>query len=435
MKRSVFYSWQSDLDSNENRNLIEDALKNAIKSIRKDESKTVEPVLDRDTAGISGSPSISESIFAKISLADVFLADVSIINKGSDKRLTPNPNVLIELGYAIAVLGWNRILLVQNTNYGEPEDLPFDLRGRRIIAYNFEKTAGNRSEARGLLQGRLETALTFALSNSTMMSLPTGPNAPLWWGRWNMGDSNEQMFGGKLNIREVSATGFLFNLDIVDGARTGSLSAYAQIISTDLAYARVINGEDNEIGELVFRRRTDVNSRTIEIEETASCSFYCGLGASFSGKYIRVNDFLFDHGFVNELELSRIYNISGIHYESLRNRFVQLGNPEKSEYPAADVIIGGVQGLYTTMEGILMRGEKGELWVAYIDDDVVRYFSTENDWGLKLPNSIEVWRERFKEKPVVFYPKIEFSEAFAPQNRNKSFVRKLKTFLNLNQNE
>ncbi len=431
MKRSVFYSWQSDLDSSENRNLIEEALKKAIKSIRKDESKTVEPVLDRDTAGLSGSPSISESIFAKISLADVFLADVSIINKNSVERPTPNPNVLIELGYAIAVLGWNRILLVQNTKHGEPEDLPFDLRGRRIIVYNFEKTADNRSETRGLLQGRLETALTFALSDSTVMSLPTGPNAPLWWGKWSMGSNREQMFGGELSIREVTATGFLFDLNIVDGARTGSLSTYAQIISTDLAYARVTNGKDDAIGELIFRRRTDLNSRTIEIEETASCSYYCGLGATFSGTYTRVSDFLFDSGFLNEIELSRIQNISGIHYESLRTRFVQLGETEKSVDPSANVIVGGVRGFYTVMEGILMRGESGELWVAYIDGEVVRYFTTEQNWSLKLPNSIEVWRERFKEKTVLFYPKVEYSDTFNPHNRRINLVQRIRAFLNL----
>lgn len=111
MKRSIFYSWQSDLEGAGNRNLIEDALKRALKSIRRDESETVEPVLDRDTAGLSGAPSISESILAKISLADVFVADVSIINKGSTRRLISNPNVLIELGYAIAQLGWERFFL------------------------------------------------------------------------------------------------------------------------------------------------------------------------------------------------------------------------------------------------------------------------------------------------------------------------------------
>src|SRR4051812_1324417 len=109
MRRRIFYSWQSDLPANRNRNLIEESLERAAKAIRKDENETIDPVIDRDTEGIDGAPAIADSIFAKIALADVFVADVSLINVGSTGRLTPNPNVLIELGYAIGRLGWGRI--------------------------------------------------------------------------------------------------------------------------------------------------------------------------------------------------------------------------------------------------------------------------------------------------------------------------------------
>ena len=78
-----------------------------------------------------------------------------------------------------------------------------------------------------------------------------------------------------------------------------------------------------------------------------------------------------------------------------------------------------------------MRGESGELWVAYIDGEVVRYFTTEQNWSLKLPNSIEVWRERFKEKTVLFYPKVEYSNTFNPHNRRINLVQRIRAFLNL----
>jgi hypothetical protein len=43
------------------------------------------------------------------------------------------PNVLIELGYAKKALGTARVITVWNTAFtrSRPEDLPFDLRGRR----------------------------------------------------------------------------------------------------------------------------------------------------------------------------------------------------------------------------------------------------------------------------------------------------------------
>src|SRR4029453_19191697 len=97
----VFYSWQSDLPSSTNRNLILKALEDAAERIRKDKSVDVEPVIDRDTQGLSGSPDIKKAILDKIDSCDVFVADVSIVTALSASRPCPNPNVLFELGYAV----------------------------------------------------------------------------------------------------------------------------------------------------------------------------------------------------------------------------------------------------------------------------------------------------------------------------------------------
>lgn len=59
----VFYSWQSDLPNSTNRGFIEKALENAVKLIHNDESIEVEPVIDRDTVGVPGSPDIANTIF------------------------------------------------------------------------------------------------------------------------------------------------------------------------------------------------------------------------------------------------------------------------------------------------------------------------------------------------------------------------------------
>src|SRR5260370_18514704 len=140
----VFYSWQTDLPSDGNRNFIEKALKNAAKVLRNDDSLQVEPVIDRDTVGVPGSPNISETIFGKIDQAKVFVCDISIINQNvrdhiSDARLTPNPNVLLELGYALKTLGDKQIILVLNDPFAVPELLPFDLRMRPVIRYHMSK--------------------------------------------------------------------------------------------------------------------------------------------------------------------------------------------------------------------------------------------------------------------------------------------------------
>ena len=72
-KRIIFYSWQSDLDGKTTRSFIEDALRRAIKSLRKDDTLDVEPVIDRDTKDVPGSPDIAKTILAKIGRAHIFV--------------------------------------------------------------------------------------------------------------------------------------------------------------------------------------------------------------------------------------------------------------------------------------------------------------------------------------------------------------------------
>ena len=140
---TIFYSWQSDLEGKSNRNLINSCIEKAIKDLKKNSENDflLEINLDRDTKNKSGSPSISKTIFDKINITDIFIADVtvinnSIINRALKTRVNPNPNVLIELGYAINKLGWERIICINNLKYGENEILPFDIRGHRITSYN-----------------------------------------------------------------------------------------------------------------------------------------------------------------------------------------------------------------------------------------------------------------------------------------------------------
>jgi len=162
----VFYSWQSDLPNSTNRGFIQKALENAAKAIRVDDSIKVEPVIDRDTAGVPGAPDIASTIFAKIEEAQVFACDVSIINEGEKSRPTPNPNVLIELGYAIKTLGSERILMIMNTAFGIPELLPFDLSKKRVVTYNMPEAQQDRAPERKILETKLESGLRSILAQT-----------------------------------------------------------------------------------------------------------------------------------------------------------------------------------------------------------------------------------------------------------------------------
>jgi len=136
MSRVIFYSWQSDLPNKNNRNFIEKSIKQSIKALVNNNEIKIFMDYDRDTYGLTGSPDISNTIFEKINNSSLFVCDVSIINAADGCRKCPNPNVMIELGYAVKVLGWERVICFFNLEYGKIDDLPFDLRQKRILAYD-----------------------------------------------------------------------------------------------------------------------------------------------------------------------------------------------------------------------------------------------------------------------------------------------------------
>ncbi|PHI18195.1 hypothetical protein CEQ90_19240 [Lewinellaceae bacterium SD302] len=136
MVNSIFYSWQSDLENRYNRSFIKDCITKAIKNCNQD-LINLNYRIDHDTLAATGSPDIISTIFNKIFESDIFIVDISIINYGAagSTRKVPNPNALIELGYAIDAVGWSNIILIYNLEYGTFEDIPFDIRHRRPLTY------------------------------------------------------------------------------------------------------------------------------------------------------------------------------------------------------------------------------------------------------------------------------------------------------------
>lgn len=188
MSYPVFFSWQSDTPSNVGRNMIESALQQAVKNLRQD--LTVEAAvregldIDRDTKGVPGSPPIIETIFQKIDASGVFVADVSFVGKRPNGEKIPNPNVLIEYGWALKSLGHTRIITVMNTAYGDPstDKLPFDIRHlRHPLQYHCpeDATADDRKNIRSTLAKDFQNAIKLVIeSDAFKASLPKPPESP-----------------------------------------------------------------------------------------------------------------------------------------------------------------------------------------------------------------------------------------------------------------
>lgn len=171
MRRTIFYSWQSDSPNRTNRGFIGDCLRRAVEALHAANVITEGLDIDRDTLNEQGSPDIAATILQKIETCDVFLADVTIVNTDAPEqyRRMPNPNVLVELGFAAHARSWDRILCVVNSAFGSEQDLPFDIRHRRLISYELPADADSKDQARKQLVGVLTSRIGEILSGNVRL--------------------------------------------------------------------------------------------------------------------------------------------------------------------------------------------------------------------------------------------------------------------------
>jgi len=144
-KFKIFYSWQSDLPGNKTRNFIRECIDEAIDLAQ--ETEAIESERDEATKGTTGSPNIVTTLFSKIDDCDLFIADLSLCFTEDQKneKKSPNPNVLLELGYAVKTLGWERVICLCNTDYGDK--YPFNIAHNRITGFPLE--GKNKKEVKG----------------------------------------------------------------------------------------------------------------------------------------------------------------------------------------------------------------------------------------------------------------------------------------------
>jgi hypothetical protein len=400
MDHTVFYSWQSDLPNKLNRSFIESALEKAAKTFSKDETFSLNAVVDRDTFGIPGSPSIVEAITSKIAKSDVFVCDISIINSFSNSRPMPNPNVLYELGYASSILGWERIIMIQNTAFGNIDKLPFDLRGRRVVQYYLDETSEKKSVEKEKLKNELFDFFKNALKHYSSVYNPK--EKPIWWGTW-MTESKAKVRGGDLHISRVSSDAFFFEVQIYDGARSGDVFGKAQIITPHSAYAK-IKSFDNKNCELTFQRRLENGAWLIDLTEGSECNHFHGMGAYFSGEYKHQTEYPVILGYLDELDLNEIERITGKYISVFLENFQQVWLEEINDnHQDFKVLSAGVKGLYTIMQSIAVFDDGGNVWCACLDPkiDKIRYFDNLQKRSAVLPKPINEWLERFSEKKII----------------------------------
>lgn len=179
----VFWSWQSDTPKREGQDFVRDALSKAIDiaGTELDLTDAERPELDSGTKGTKGMVDIAATILTKIAASSVFVADLTPLAETEAGKALPNPNVLIELGWAMHKPGYQYVIAVFNEASGYTvEDLPFDIRGRLVIPYNLSATATKtefdkqRKELTAALAGAIKTNLADHLDEVAAVTVIQG---------------------------------------------------------------------------------------------------------------------------------------------------------------------------------------------------------------------------------------------------------------------
>jgi hypothetical protein len=172
----VFWSWQSDLETASHKTLIQKAINAAIDQIalELDVDPAERPEIDHDTKGTAGAGEIAKIIFDKIDSCAAFIADVTPVGKSDAGKWLPNPNVMVETGWALKSRTHERVILILNLASGcKIEDLPFDLRSRRCMTYTC--AIGLSSAKREKIRAGLAEALVDALKTNLAAGSSAAP--------------------------------------------------------------------------------------------------------------------------------------------------------------------------------------------------------------------------------------------------------------------
>lgn len=137
---------------------------------------------------------------------------------------------------------------------------------------------------------------------------------------------------------------------------------------------------------------------------------FAGMAVTYDGAYKNENlpeeeasaNLISAGVFTTEKEDTAFKSLVGENYSLFVNSTQLISESEDLDNFNASVHSSGVRGLFTAMENIIMIDSLYNIWAAVIDDGKVYYFTNNDDYKEKLPKTIDNWRQRFKDYPVVY---------------------------------
>ena len=244
-----------------------------------------------------------------------------------------------------------------------------------------------------------------ALTSTAAVSVKV-PAAAEWRGEWHMA-SKSPFYGAYAEFTNVKSDKLTFSLDAFDGGHSGQLYEESAVVRKRMA---VYKEED---GSVVFFYLLNGKLYVTSPSPVSSA----GANVTYTGEYARgphkeVVYTLKDTGVFTAAEDKAFRQVVGEDYNLFLNSMQLLDEPKDLDGLGARVVQGGVRGLFTLTEAIIMYDKQGHYWAAVLDTDeensieefdiaIVRFY-TNVPGTTELPETLAKWTEAFPDYEVVF---------------------------------
>ena len=218
----------------------------------------------------------------------------------------------------------------------------------------------------------------------------------IWEGGWQRIYSG-QFESANVMISNIENNSFTFEIIATSGSNTGEIFGIAPFIENQATFKR-------EDCILTFELENEI----LRID-AFDCIDYGGIGVDFSGIYKSESRFqTITHSltrsgiFLNKNQEDQFIKLVGSDYELFINSMHLIFEGDDLDNFKASVFYGAIRGLFTISESIIMYTETDDFWAATIDGNMVKYYTTMHSYGDNIPKTINMWRENFMDKKVLF---------------------------------
>ncbi|MDZ5471866.1 hypothetical protein SM124_08900 [Bacillus sp. 31A1R] len=250
---------------------------------------------------------------------------------------------------------------------------------------------------KALLKSIIILLALFIFNSSAISTQAASVN---WNGTWKLATSKHS--GGTLKISKQSKSKFQFSLNAWNGANVGEIKGTASFKGTSARF------DDKQGCKLNLK----VKSNKLTLTQTTECYYYAGNGVEFSGTYSKgktpkvTYDLVKNGVFKTNRQNDAFRKMVGKDYSKFVDSMQIIYEDSDRDNLKAKVYSGGVRGLYTIMEAVVMHNSKGQMWAAVIvDGEKIHYYSNVKSYKKKYPKTFKEWSSRFSNYPIVYKSK------------------------------